>query len=71
MGGDDTALSDVVCRSRPIPSFADDGFLHRSPNRHPVRRGISTPQQGFFYRPVGSNRRPPVVVNRSGLTGYR
>ena len=24
----------------------------------------------FFYRPVGQNRRPPVAVNRTGLTGY-
>ena len=27
--------------------------------------------QGFFYRLVGQNRRPPVAVNRTGLTGYR
>ena len=27
--------------------------------------------QGFFYRLMGLNRRPPVMVNRSGLTGYQ
>ena len=27
--------------------------------------------QGFFYRPVGQNRRPPVAINRTGLIGYR
>ena len=31
----------------------------------------TTHGQGFFYRPVGQNRRPPVAVNRTGLTGYR
>ena len=25
-------------------------------------------EQGFFYRPVIPNRRPPVPVNRTGLT---
>ena len=27
--------------------------------------------QGFFYRPLSTNRRRPVPANRSGLTGYR
>jgi hypothetical protein len=27
--------------------------------------------QGFFYRQFGPNHRPPVPVNRTGLTGYR
>ena len=28
-------------------------------------------EQGFFPQPLGSNRTPPVPVNRSGLTGNR
>ena len=27
--------------------------------------------QGFFIRPPGPNRRPPVPVYRTGWTGYR
>ena len=31
----------------------------------------ATAGQGFFSRPVRGNRRPPVAVYRTGLTGYR
>ena len=33
--------------------------------------GVTGHGQGFFYRPPGPNRRPPVPVYRTGWTGYR
>ena len=42
-----------------------------SPEAAGGQRPNPSSHQGFFYRPVGLNRRPPVTVYRTGLIGYR
>jgi hypothetical protein len=54
------------------PNKAEDAM---PPRRRPAEMGTATetgtgtaaPPRVFFYRPDGSNRRPPVPVYRSGL----
>jgi len=35
------------------------------------RSDAACPEQGFISQPVSGNRRAPVPVYRTGLTGYR
>ena len=58
------ALSLDACRSC-APTLPADGRRRRAPEQ-PTSRG-----QGFFSRSVSGNRRSPVPVYRTDLTGYR
>ena len=42
-----------------------------APTRAPFAPGITRSGQGFISQPVSGNRRAPVPVYRTGLTGYR
>ena len=39
--------------------------------KHEKKPGLSKCNQGFISQPVTGNRRAPVPVYRTGLTGYR
>ena len=65
-----TAGSLMNLMQKPIQLRRSQTFKQQS-FQSPIEHIVPYQNQGLIIRPVTGNRRPPVLVYRSGLAGYR